>query len=44
MISFIIVDKNGNLNECNVDKLENVYKNADYESQKTLKNNGLQFK
>ena len=26
MISFIIVDKNGNLNECNVDKLENVYK------------------
>jgi hypothetical protein len=26
MISFIIVDKTGNLNECNVDKLENVYK------------------
>lgn len=26
MISFIIVDKTGNLNESNVDKLENVYK------------------
>ena len=26
MISFIIVDKTGNLNECNVDKLENIYK------------------
>lgn len=26
MFSFIIVDKNGDLNECNVDKLENVYK------------------
>jgi hypothetical protein len=26
MISFIIVDKTGNLNECKVDKLENVYK------------------
>jgi hypothetical protein len=26
MISFIIVDKTGSLNECNVDKLENIYK------------------
>lgn len=26
MISFIIIDKTGNLNESNVDKLENVYK------------------
>ena len=28
MFSFIIVDKNGDLNECNVDKLENVYKKS----------------
>ena len=50
MFSFIIVDKTGNLSECNVDKLENVYKKCGLRKSEDFKkvmvyndNNGIKI-